>query len=181
MAARMNISIPDELKARMDAQGSGINWSRLAALAFERRLDDMNDDLLRTAKQGTEEAMEQSDGGSALEALLSHIREERPGMVDLVRDDLGRFITQVFDRQAIKESLLDPKWKSEFPHWPLQSPEEFVKVVREFVFGYHERVVTPLITEIAGKVMMNRIETLAEDYTRREVDQDPKKDEEHNA
>jgi hypothetical protein len=34
-AARMNITVPAALKARMDAVGGGVNWSAVAARAFE--------------------------------------------------------------------------------------------------------------------------------------------------
>lgn len=62
----MNISIPDHLKARMDALGEPVNWSRVAAEAFGRRLDAAGDDFIRTFK-----------GGVATEALLVEMRKER--------------------------------------------------------------------------------------------------------
>ncbi len=37
--SRVNISVPADLKARMAAE-DGVNWSRIAAAAFERELDD---------------------------------------------------------------------------------------------------------------------------------------------
>ena len=46
MTARMNISLPDELKIRMDAVAEPVNWSGVAAHAYERHLDD-----LKTAHQ----------------------------------------------------------------------------------------------------------------------------------
>lgn len=38
--ARINISVSDELKARMDSAGDDINWSQVAAEAFEAHLDE---------------------------------------------------------------------------------------------------------------------------------------------
>lgn len=38
---RTSISVPDELKARMDKHGQGVNWSSVACRAFERELADI--------------------------------------------------------------------------------------------------------------------------------------------
>lgn len=39
--ARMNISIPDELKTEMDVKGESVNWSRIAQNAFEKEIRTM--------------------------------------------------------------------------------------------------------------------------------------------
>lgn len=41
LMARMNISVPDELKNRMDNAGNGENWSAIACTAFEIRLGEI--------------------------------------------------------------------------------------------------------------------------------------------
>ena len=38
---RINISIKDDLKARMDVLACDVNWSRVASEAFERKLSEM--------------------------------------------------------------------------------------------------------------------------------------------
>ncbi len=38
--ARINISVSDELKARMDSAGDDMNWSQVASEAFEAHLDE---------------------------------------------------------------------------------------------------------------------------------------------
>lgn len=38
--ARINISVSDELKARMDSAGAAVNWSQVATEAFEAHLDE---------------------------------------------------------------------------------------------------------------------------------------------
>jgi len=42
MTARMNISLPDELKDRMDALREPVNWSGVAAKAYERKLEELD-------------------------------------------------------------------------------------------------------------------------------------------
>lgn len=39
--ARMNISVPDDLKARMDAAAEAVNWSGVASRAFELELGEI--------------------------------------------------------------------------------------------------------------------------------------------
>ena len=41
MSVRTTISLPDELKARMDAVGEPVNWSAEAAKCFERLLGEI--------------------------------------------------------------------------------------------------------------------------------------------
>ena len=38
MATRLNISVPDKLKAQMDALGRKVNWSKIASMAFREEL-----------------------------------------------------------------------------------------------------------------------------------------------
>lgn len=40
MTERMNISIPEDLKKRMDRFDEAVNWSQVAAHAFEARLEE---------------------------------------------------------------------------------------------------------------------------------------------
>lgn len=42
MTARMNISLPDELKARMDALKEPVNWSGVAAKAYQEKLEELD-------------------------------------------------------------------------------------------------------------------------------------------
>lgn len=41
MTSRTSISLPDDLKRRMDAVGARVNWSKVACLAFEQKLADI--------------------------------------------------------------------------------------------------------------------------------------------
>ena len=41
MTARMNISLPDDLKTRMDALAQPVNWSGVAARAYEAKLEEL--------------------------------------------------------------------------------------------------------------------------------------------
>ncbi len=43
MTARMTISLPDELKARMDAVQVPVNWSGVAARSFEGQLEQLSE------------------------------------------------------------------------------------------------------------------------------------------
>jgi hypothetical protein len=42
MTARMNISLPDELKGRMDALQQPVNWSGVAAKAYQEKLEELD-------------------------------------------------------------------------------------------------------------------------------------------
>lgn len=70
--ARTTISLPDELKARMDAASEPVNWSQIASLAFEKKLgeiatrkrnEDMDDVIqrLRASRIDCQDA-EEKDG-----------------------------------------------------------------------------------------------------------------------
>ncbi|HVS19834.1 MAG TPA: hypothetical protein VMT18_14610, partial [Planctomycetota bacterium] len=137
----MNISIPDDLKARMDALGESVNWSRIAAQAFERRLEQDRGDMVRELAEDVQAAAAKP-GAEALAALLEIIGDAKPELVEAVEEDLGPVFERSLDREHLRARVLDPEWTSEIS-WPL-TPDGLVKVIREFVFGYHERVVEPL-------------------------------------
>lgn len=160
MAARMNISIPDELKVRMDDLGESVNWSRIAAQAFERRLDADRDSSVRDLAPDVRAAASKPST-EALAAILDLVRDSRPEFVEAVKQDLGPVFERSLDREHLRERMND--WKCEVP-WPLESAEDFVKVIRQVVLGYHERVVDPLFAQVLGEVVFHRLSSIAEKH-----------------
>lgn len=62
MMARINISVPDELKARMDACGESLNWSQVATAAFEEALDRLSSQDREGVSKEIAEALKQAPG-----------------------------------------------------------------------------------------------------------------------
>jgi hypothetical protein len=153
----MNISIPDELKARMDAHGDGVNWSRVAAEAFEKRLNSERTQSMRELASSIDDAAAASD--DPLGALLGIVREARPDLVAPLAEDLGPVYRRALDREDLRDAFRD--WTCDVP-WPLESPDEMVAVVRNIVFGYHERVVEPLLAKVLGEVVFLRMSLIAD-------------------
>jgi hypothetical protein len=157
MAHRMNISIPDDLKTRMDAHGGAVNWSRVAADAFERTLAvDQTQDVSNLVEE-IPSVNEQTE--AALELLLDAIREDKPELVEKVRAELGPVLRRATDREHLRQRLLE--WRVEVP-WPVADAQSLVKAVSELVFEYHSRVMEPLLTQLLMEIVSLRIERIAE-------------------
>ncbi|MFO0877887.1 MAG: hypothetical protein U0840_11085 [Gemmataceae bacterium] len=78
---RMNISVLDTLKAKMDAVADRVNWSQVASAAFERKIEIMeqfNDGLedglarLRASKEESYDELRQEGKSWGIEAAKNH-------------------------------------------------------------------------------------------------------------
>src|SRR5262245_37714343 len=74
MSYRTTISIPEDLKEQMDAIGDGVNWSAIAARAFQAKVFEMQArkggkmkkaDIVKRRKAGQEADSEDYDDGKA--------------------------------------------------------------------------------------------------------------------
>lgn len=156
----MNISIPDELKARMDAAGGSINWSRVAAEAFDRRLEEDRDRLLDDVRENLGSPENLAGGGRALEEILKIAGDQvSPKVREAIREEIGPILDRALDRDYLRDDLA--KWTCELK-WPLESHEDLLAVIREVTFGYHERVVDPLLGQLLFEVVLLKLSQIVE-------------------
>ena len=148
MSARMNISIPDDLKARMDALGESVNWSKIAARAFQDKLDRAHNLSIADLLSGVQAAMDQQST-SVLSPLLKGVEEVRPDLVAPVNELVAPMLDRFLNSEPIPEQLKPWEAKGE---WPL-SPEGLVQLIRDQIAHYNETVMNPWI----GKVVLELV------------------------
>lgn len=153
MAARMNISIPEKLKARIDACSKAVNWSKVAAEAFERRLREDEKGRIRDLEAKVAEGASSATASEipALEALLEIVAEASPRLVDHVRKDLA----PMFERILGAESELSGSTSFAVQVNGLED-------LGDLVSQYHERVVQPLFNSLFFEIVQSRLVAIAD-------------------
>ncbi len=156
MAARMNISIPDELKARMEVAGDSLNWSQIAAAAFERRLAQDTAEGLRTRV----DEIVGLPGSEALSHLCGIIEETRPELVAMAKEEIGPMLSRALDREEIAKAVTN--WEVSVPDSVTDDPEGLVQVIRTIVLDYHKRVVEQLHGQLLAELVFMKLYQIAQ-------------------
>jgi hypothetical protein len=155
MVSRLNVSVSEDLKARMDAM-EGVNWSRIAARAFEEKLRENQDASARKLALESADAIDEEE---PIETLVGIVRESRPELEAEVRENIGPVYARWLDRKHMVPAYLAAARKFA---WPINSAAEFAKAVDEFLLIYHETVTEPLLAKVVQEVVMVRLEGIAQ-------------------
>lgn len=141
--ARINVSVPDDLKERMSALDDRVNWSEVAQAAFEREVsnrtfkgEDMEDviERLRVSKAEfklTEHEKGKRDGIEWAKRFANYKDLEQIGGFFWPEDDEGDFSVQ-FDRAV----GLNPERGESF--WLDEETSRVKRPSNDYVEGYVE-------------------------------------------
>lgn len=123
-SVRMNISVPDTLKAKMDAFADKVNWSQVASAAFERKVEIMEkfhkgleDGLarLRASKEESHNELREEGKEFGIECAKKHFSYSELKKISKWRDEeiVGYYEEDQLAYKFWKENDLAPP-ESEF-------------------------------------------------------------------